>query len=54
MGGGINMEQECTNGCGKLESVRGHIETNDGRTYFKVDIIYCPDCLYIEYVDANL
>jgi hypothetical protein len=47
-------EKKCPNECGDLENVRGHIETNDGRTYFKVDILYCPDCHYIQNVDANL
>ena len=47
-------KRECPNGCGALEVARGKADTNDGRTYFRVSVTYCPECLYIESADANL
>ena len=47
-------KRECPNGCGALEVAKGKANTNDGRTYFRVSVTYCPECLYIESADANL
>jgi hypothetical protein len=48
-----NIEQ-CPNGCGEFECASQHIYTNRGETYFRAYIIYCPECIYIQEVDANL
>ena len=45
---------KCPNGCGELEVASGHIYTNNGDTYFKVIVVYCPKCKYIDYCDADL
>lgn len=50
----IECENLCPN-CGvEIETANGHIYTNSGDTYFKVDIEYCPECKYIGYTDAIL
>ena len=38
----------------KIECCSQHVYTNDGRTYFKAYIYYCPECLYISFTDAKL
>lgn len=52
------MENECVNhcpnGCGELDTCNGHIDDNEGDTYFEVTIEYCPECKYINHVDARL
>ena len=50
----MEEKEKCPNGCGCLEVANGHIEDNKGKTYFKVDIHYCPECYYISYVSARL
>ena len=47
-------KEQCPNGCGELEVANGRIDTNDGATYFKVSVEYCPKCMFINYSDANL
>lgn len=47
-------ESKCPNGCGALEVAKANAHTNNGRTYFRVNVTYCPECLYIESADANL
>lgn len=38
----------------EIEVCSQHVYTNDGRTYFKAYIHYCPECLYISFTDAKL
>ena len=45
---------QCPNGCGDAEVTGGHIYTEDGKTYYNVTIVYCPKCLYIIEIDAEL
>jgi uncharacterized Zn finger protein len=49
------MEEEiqCPNNCGKLEVAYGRIDTNNGNSWFKVTVEYCPECGYIGNADAN-
>ena len=50
----MEEDNQCPNGHGELETVWERIPTRDGRTYFNVTIKYCPECLYISEVDADL
>ena len=36
----------CPNGHGELQNATGHVYDNEGRTYWKVAIPYCPICMY--------
>ena len=44
----------CPNGCGELETAQGRIDTANGDTYFDVNIVYCPECMYIADHDISL
>ena len=48
------IQMSCPNGCGELETVSEHIYTKNGETYFTVEIIYCPKCLYTQEADVSL
>lgn len=47
------MPEQCVNGCGDMDVATGHIYTNQGDTYFKVAIYYCPTCKYVSEVDTK-
>ena len=44
----------CPNGCGEMETASGHINDNEGNTYWKVVIPYCPKCMYYEDAETDL
>ena len=45
---------KCPNGCGEMKIAIGRIPDCDYKTAFRIYVIYCPKCFYIDKVDANL